>query len=132
MPSSSYVVDVGAAATHALETGDNVVTAATVGAAVVGGAAMQVAPQSVRDKLPMVEIGAIVAFIPSKTNTNVLFTLPVCATLCSTCRCISLTCTRTLCYLKMQKMFRGTKHINTENMQQRRNEEKPAPKKNTN
>ena len=49
--SSSYVVDVGAAATHALETGDNVVTAATVGAAVVGGAAMQVAPQSVRDKI---------------------------------------------------------------------------------
>ena len=49
--SSSYVVDLGATATHALEAGDNVVTAATVGAAVVGGAAMHVAPQSVRDKI---------------------------------------------------------------------------------
>ena len=49
--SSSYAVVVGAATTHALETGDNVVTASTVGAAVVGGAAMHIAPQSIRDKI---------------------------------------------------------------------------------
>ena len=50
LSSSSYVVDVGASATHALEAGDNVVTAATVG--LRWSAALRcVAPQSVRDKI---------------------------------------------------------------------------------
>ena len=98
MPSSSYVVDVGAAATHALETGDNAITAVTVGAAVVGGAAMHVAPQSVRDKIAVGKNRFNRCFDTFKNkHKRAFFTLPVSATLCLTYRCISLMCTRTLC-----------------------------------
>ena len=54
--------------------------------------------QSVRDKIAVGRNWCNRCFMPSKKHKRA-FTLLVCVTLCSTYRCISSTCTRTLCFL---------------------------------